>query len=117
SAAALSSASSCTADFSIKRAFERLHAYPAIGVKEGLVRALTQGEIGVHHRLDGIHHAFRGETATGDLTNGRMLVRRTAKRDLIEFLTLLLDAQNADMADMMMAAGIDAARNLDLQIA
>ena len=40
-----------------------------------------------------------------------------AQRDLIELATLFLDAQNADVADVVMAAGIDAAGNLDLEIA
>jgi len=46
-----------------------------------------------------------------------MLISRTAERHLIEFRALLLDAENADMADMMMATGIDAAGNLQLQLA
>src|SRR5690606_13775207 len=82
-----------------------------------LIRAFAQGEIGIDHRFNGVHHIFRREAATGDFANSRLFIRRTAKRDLIELLTLLLDAQNADMADMMVAAGIDAAGNLDLEIA
>ena len=46
-----------------------------------------------------------------------MLVARAAERDLVEFLALLLDAENADVADMVVAAGIDAAGDLDLQLA
>ncbi len=45
------------------------------------------------------------------------LVAGAAERDLVEFGTLLLDAEDADMADMVMAAGVDAAGNLDLQLA
>ena len=45
----------------------------------------------------------------------RILVGAAAERDLIELLAVLLDAENADMADMMMAAGIDAAGNVDVQ--
>src|SRR6185437_8088081 len=44
-----------------------------------------------------------------------VLVGLAAERDLIELLPLLLDAENADMADMVMAAGIDAAGNIDVQ--
>ncbi len=36
---------------------------------------------------------------------------------MVEFDPLLVDAQNTDMANMVMPAGIDAAGNLDLQIA
>ena len=33
---------------------------------------------------------------------------RSAKRDLIEFLALFIDAENADMPGVMMPAGVDA---------
>ena len=46
-----------------------------------------------------------------------VLVGAAAERDLVEFLAVLVDAENADMADMVMAAGIDAAGDLDLQLA
>ena len=46
-----------------------------------------------------------------------VLVGAAAERDLVEFLAVLVDAQDADMADMVMAAGIDAAGDLDLQLA
>ena len=44
-----------------------------------------------------------------------LLVGAAADGDLVEFLAVLLDAQNADMADMVMAAGIDAAGDVDVQ--
>ena len=36
---------------------------------------------------------------------------------MVEFLALLVDAQNADMTDMMMAAGVNAARDIEAQFA
>jgi hypothetical protein len=45
------------------------------------------------------------------------LVAGAAERHLVEFRALLLDAEDADMADMVMAAGVDAAGNLELQLA
>ena len=47
----------------------------------------------------------------------RVLVARAAERDLVELVALLLDAENADVADVVVAAGIDAAGDLDLQLA
>ncbi len=44
-----------------------------------------------------------------------LLVGAAADRDLVELLAVLLDAENADVADMMMAAGIDAAGDVDVQ--
>ena len=43
------------------------------------------------------------------------LVAGAAERDLVEFLAFPLDAENADVAGVMVAAGVDAAGNLDLQ--
>ena len=43
--------------------------------------------------------------------------RIAAERDLIGFDALLLEAENADRADMVMAAGVDAAGNLDAELA
>ena len=45
------------------------------------------------------------------------LVAGAAERELVELLALLLDAEDADMADVVMAAGIDAAGDLDLELA
>ncbi|MNV41070.1 hypothetical protein D3C71_1326950 [compost metagenome] len=44
-----------------------------------------------------------------------MLVAGTAERDLVELGTLLFHAQKADMADMVVAAGIDAAGDFYLE--
>ena len=44
-----------------------------------------------------------------------LLVSATADGDLVKFLAVLLDAKNTDMADMVMAAGIDAAGDIDVQ--
>jgi hypothetical protein len=74
-------------------------------------------KIGVDQRLDRIDDGLGGEPAPDNLADGCVLVRRTAERDLVELLALLLQAENADMADMVMATGIDAAGNLDLQLA
>ncbi len=52
-----------------------------------------------------------------DFADGRRLGGVAAERDLVAFLAALLEAENADMAHMVMAAGIDAAGNLDVQLA
>ena len=51
------------------------------------------------------------------MPSSAVLVGTAADRDLIELLAVLLDAENADVADMVMAAGIDAAGNIDVQAA
>ena len=52
-----------------------------------------------------------------DRADRGVLGGRAAERDLVEFLALLVDAEDADVADMVVAAGIDAARDLDLELA
>ena len=45
---------------------------------------------------------------TCDLSYGGPLICASAKENLIEFLALLIDAENADMTDVVMAARVDA---------
>src|SRR3546814_20271392 len=42
---------------------------------------------------------------------------RTAEQQLVIFGALAVDAKDADLAGMMVAAGVDAARDLDLELA
>ena len=77
----------------------------------------AQIEISVDDGLDGIDDLFVGETGAGNLADGAGFVSRAAERELIGFGAFALEAENADMADMVMAAGIDAAGNLDFQVA
>ena len=56
-----------------------------------------------------------GHRRTDQRAERGVLVGAAAERDLIELLAVLLDAENADVADVMMAAGIDAAGNVDVQ--
>src|SRR5262245_3671243 len=94
---------------------ERLDAETFDGLHESLIRPLPQFEIGGH---DLLHHV--GDLGVGDGWSKECaklgpLVGAAAKGDLVELLAVLLDAQNADMADMVMAASIDAARDVDVQ--
>ena len=77
----------------------------------------TRVEIGAHDVVDGADHVFVRDGRTDDGADRGIVLGAAAQRDLVEFLAVLIDAQNADMADMVMAAGIDAAGDLDLQIA
>ena len=68
--------------------------------------------------------ASTASTTLSAVTAGpRIADRRLAEVDvaaqaqLVELDPVLVDAEDADVADVMMAAGIDAARDLDLQVA
>ena len=54
---------------------------------------------------------------TDQRADDSFFIGTAADRDLVHFLTIFLDTENADMADMMMAAGIDTAGNVDVQTA
>src|SRR5262245_27057647 len=103
------SASGCLGFAAIERLLERSGAEPAVGVEEPFGAVHPQREIGFDDRFDRVGHLVGAEAAADDLAERRMLVAGAAERDLVEFRTLLFDAKNADMADVMMAAGIDAA--------
>src|SRR5215471_3946039 len=94
---------------------EGLDAETFDGLNESLVRPLPQFEVGGH---DFLHHVGDLGVRDGRSEQGAKFgpfVCTTAQGDLVELLAVFLDAQNADMADMVMAAGIDAARNVDVQ--
>ena len=78
---------------------------------------LPQVEVGVDDRLDGVDDLVGGEGRADDVAERRGLGGGAAERDLVELLALLVDAEDADVADVVMAAGVDAAGDLDLQLA
>src|SRR6185312_1588601 len=102
---------------SIEHLLERCRSYPAIHVEEAFGSIIANGKIGFDDGFDGVDNLIRTKPAPDDLADGGVFVGRAAKRDLVKFRALLFDTQNADMADVVMAAGIDAAGNLQLQFA
>ena len=96
---------------------EGLGADAPIGVDEALaVTAIV--EIGRHHGVDGLDHLVGGHRRPEDRADRRLAeVDVAAQAQLVELDPVLVDAEDADVADVMMAAGIDAARDLDLQVA
>src|SRR5580704_7313339 len=94
---------------------EWLDAEPLDGVDEQLVGPLAQLHVSRDHVLDDIGNLRIGHRRADQGAELGVLVGAAADGDLIELLAVLLDAENADMADVMMAAGIDAARNVDVE--
>src|SRR5581483_12486516 len=93
---------------------ERLDAEPLDGIDKQFVRPLPQFEISGGNVLDDVGNLPIGDRGTDQRAKRGILIGLAAERDLIELLAVLLDAENADMADVMMAAGIDAAGNIDV---
>src|ERR1700753_3448579 len=88
---------------------ERFDAEALDGVDEQFVRARAQREIGLDNILNDVGNFAVTHSRPDQRADSGMLVGTAADRDLIEFLAVLLDTENADVADMMMAAGIDTA--------
>ena len=84
---------------------------------EGFLLVARAIQIGGDHVLDRLGDVGLGHRRADHGADGGVLVVAAADGDLVELLAVLLDAQNADMADMVVAAGVDAAGNLDRHLA
>src|SRR5690606_10734627 len=67
--------------------------------------------------LDRIDDARLVEAGAGDLGLAHVFGTRAAQKQLVVLGALSVDAEDADVARMVVAAGIDAAADLDLQLA
>src|SRR5882672_11432108 len=96
---------------------EGLCADAPISVDEAL--ALAAGvEVGRDQGVHRFDHLVGGHGRPEDRAErGLAEIDIAAQADLVELDPVLVDAQDADVADMVVAAGVDAARDLDLQVA
>src|SRR5579863_6198839 len=94
---------------------ERFDAEAVDRIDEQLVRALTQLQIGRSDILNDIGHLRIRHRRPDQRTELGTFIGLAAERDLIKLLAVLLDAENTDMPDVMVPAGIDAARDVDVQ--
>src|SRR5579862_3900369 len=99
----------------VKRFLEGGHADAPIGGKEILALVPAQGFVRRDDGLDRVDDGLAGKSRPGDLADRGGLVAGAAEGDLIGFFAGAFEAENADMADVMMAARIDAAGDFDLQ--
>src|SRR6202012_5455696 len=102
--------------FGIDRGLEGGETNPPVSVHEALA-ALTFLEEGVDQGVDGRRNLVVTQRGAQHVAQRRVLRARAAQGELIVFLTLLIDAQDADVAHVVVAAGVDAAGDLDLQLA
>src|SRR5690348_5119827 len=98
----------------IKSLLERRQTDAAIGVGKLLAWA-PQSEICVDQPVDRGGDLVRRHRRSDDAAQRRLGVVAAADRDLVRFGAVLFETEDADVADMVMAASVDAARNLDLQ--
>src|SRR6516165_1586579 len=94
---------------------ERLDADAPIRVDEALV-VRAQREIRVDDPADRARHLRLRQTGSEPVAERRVLVRRAAERELEELLAALVDAEDADVADVVVPAGVHAARDVDREV-
>src|SRR5262249_2699808 len=94
---------------------ERLDADALDGIDEKLVRPRAQLEIGGSDVLDHVGDLAIGHRRPQNRAQLSVLIGAAADGDLVIFLAVLLDAEDADVANVMVAAGIDAAGDIDVQ--
>src|ERR1051325_2912814 len=95
---------------------EWFEAEAADGIEKALA-ALAPLQIHVDHAFDGVGDLVGVEGRPQDLADAGVFGAGATQLKLVEFHAFLVDAENADVTGMMMAASIDAAGNLDLELA
>src|SRR3954447_21765633 len=93
---------------------EWFHTEPLDRIDKQLVGPRPQCEVGFHDILNDICNFGIGHGGPDQAAELRILIGAAADRDLVELLAVFLDTENTDMADVMMAACVDAAGNVDV---
>src|SRR5580658_11031147 len=77
----------------------------------------AQRAVGFHDAFDGGGHLVLRYRRPDHLTEGGKTIGRATQADLIPLLAMLIDAEDADVAHVVVAAGVHAAGHLDLDLA
>src|SRR4249920_143215 len=85
---------------------------PAPGGEE-VFAVVAVGKIGRDDGVDGIRHGFGPEARADDGADRGVVLRAAAERNLVELGAFLVDAENANIAGMVMPAGVDAAGHVE----
>src|SRR4029077_13115475 len=100
----------------IDRLLEGGQSRAAEGVEEALA-VLAFAQIDLDHAVDGVSDLVGRHGRAQHLAKASVRLGRAAEGELVKLLALLIDAQDADGADVVVAAGVDAAADLDAQLA
>src|SRR5258706_9959001 len=93
---------------------ERFYAHPPHDIDKPFFLAVAKGQIRTNQFLDNIGNLSLRYRRPQHLAQCRVIALRATDGNLIELRALLIDSQNADMPDMVMAASIHAARNIEV---
>src|SRR5690606_12817502 len=102
--------------FGINLFLEWRQSYPVERVHKQLA-VLAAAGIYVDDLLDHIRDFILGEGGAHDLPEGGVIVCRSTKGHLVEFLTLLVYPEDADVAHVMVPAGVHAAGDVQRHLA
>src|SRR5262249_27855227 len=94
---------------------ERLDADALDGIDEKLVRPRAQLEIGGGDVFDHVGDLTIGHRRPQNRAQLGVLVGAAAEGHLVVLLAVFLDAKDADVTDVMVATGIDAPGDIDVQ--
>ena len=73
--------------------------------------------IDIDQVLDDVGNVRRRERRADDLSERGVVALGAAQRDLVPLAAVLVDAEDADVADVVVAAGVHAAGHVELEIA
>src|SRR6266581_401171 len=106
----------------IYRFLEGFDADAVHHVDEALGVAVAAREVAIDQLFDHVRYFGTGKRRTDDLAEGCAAAGPdftlvAADLDLVPLLAVLVDAENADMADVVVAAGIHASGNIEIDLA
>src|SRR5690242_10127883 len=106
----------CLMSCDIDALLERLEADALHGVDESLVVVAVR-DVRIDEPLHDVRHLVRGKRGADDLAERGGVALRAADGDLVPLRAVLVDAEDADVADVVLSARIHAARHVEVDLA
>src|SRR5574343_1119502 len=100
----------------VNTVLERVDADAVEGVEETLV-GMAVLDVNLDDLVDHVGHFISGERGADHLAELGIVALAAAQRDLIELGVVLVNTEHADVPDMVVAAGVHAARNVEVELA
>src|SRR5574343_1260982 len=100
----------------VNTVLERVDADAIEGVEEAFFVG-TVFQVNLDDLLDHIRHFAGRERWADDLAKLGLVALTAAQRDLVELVVVLVHAEYADVANVMVTAGIHAARDIEVDVA
>src|SRR5438105_1778248 len=100
----------------IEHFLERSEADAAHDIDQTIFGRRTDLQVVLQNLFDCTDDLRARERLPQHLTDARIVPGRATEHELVELLALLVDAEDADVADVVMTAGVDATRDLQVQL-